>query len=154
MKKKEVRITTKSSQETIDLGKKLSSCLKKGDLILVKGELGAGKSTLIKGIASGIGVKDEVKSPSFIIVNELEGDDVILYHIDLYRIEGKEIFTLGFDEFLSNGIVVIEWADKIENFLNGIDFIDINIEIINENERKINIVFNGEELEKRCSKFL
>lgn len=153
MKRKKVEIETKSSLETIDLGKKLSSCLQIGDLILIKGELGAGKSTLIKGIGKGLGVIEEIKSPSFIIVNELKSKDMTLYHIDLYRIDGSEIFDLGLNEFLNKGIVVIEWADKVEEFFKNFDLIEISIEILDENRRKIFITFKGEELIKRCFKF-
>ncbi|MBC7194335.1 MAG: tRNA (adenosine(37)-N6)-threonylcarbamoyltransferase complex ATPase subunit type 1 TsaE [Caldisericia bacterium] len=153
MKRKRVEIITKNSEETISLGEKLASCLKKGDIILLKGELGAGKSTLIKGIAKGLEVNEEVKSPSFIIVNELIGKNYILYHVDLYRIDGVEIFNLGLEEFLKNGIVSIEWADKIEENLRNIDldFINIQINILSENERKIVLEFKGKELIERCS---
>lgn len=153
MKRKKVEIETKSSLETIELGKNLSNCLKIGDLILIKGELGAGKSTFIKGIGKGIGVTEEIKSPSFIIVNELKGEKLTLYHIDLYRIDGIEIFELGLNEFLNRGIVVIEWADKVEEFFKNFDLIEIDIEILDENRRKIIITFNGEELIERCFKF-
>lgn len=153
MKRKKVEIKTKSSFETIDLGKKLSSYLQIGDLILLKGELGAGKSTFIKGIGKGIGVIEEIKSPSFIIVNELKGEKLTLYHIDLYRIDGIEIFELGLNEFLEKGVVVIEWADKVEEFFKNFDLIEINIKILDESRRKIIITFNGEELIKRCFKF-
>lgn len=153
MKRKKVEIKTKSSLETIELGKNLSNCLQIGDLILIKGELGAGKSTLIKGIGKGIGVRDEVKSPSFVIVNELKGKKLTLYHIDLYRIDGIEIFELGLNEFLNRGIVVIEWADKVEDFFENFDLIEIDIEILDENRRKIIITFNGEDIIKRCYKF-
>lgn len=153
VKRKRVEIITKNSEETISLGEKLASCLKKGDIILLKGELGAGKSTLIKGIAKGLEVNEEVKSPSFIIVNELIGKNYILYHVDLYRIDGVEIFNLGLEEFLKNGIVSIEWADKIEENLRNIDldFINIQINILSENERKIVLEFKGKELIERCS---
>ena len=153
MKRKEVKIKTENSLETIELGERLSLCLKKGDLVLVKGELGAGKSTFIKGIGKRFGFFDEIKSPSFIIVNEFKGIDFSLYHIDLYRIDGVEIFELGLNEFLNRGIVVIEWADKIEKFFSYYDLIEVKIEILSENERLINIIFNGEELIKRCYKF-
>ncbi|MCX8095149.1 MAG: tRNA (adenosine(37)-N6)-threonylcarbamoyltransferase complex ATPase subunit type 1 TsaE [Caldisericia bacterium] len=154
MKKKELEIKTKSSSETINFGKKLSNCLKRGDLILIRGELGAGKSTLIKGIGKGIGVNEDVKSPSFIIVNELKGRELILYHIDLYRIEGNEIFELGLNEFLNNGVVAIEWAEKVYNFFEDFDLIDIEIKILSENERNIKITLKGEEIIKRCFMFL
>ncbi|MDI6861357.1 MAG: tRNA (adenosine(37)-N6)-threonylcarbamoyltransferase complex ATPase subunit type 1 TsaE [Caldisericia bacterium] len=153
MKKKEVKVKTENSLETIELGERLSYCLKKGDLILVKGELGAGKSTFIKGIGKGFKILNEIKSPSFIIVNEYKGKELSLYHIDLYRINGVEIFELGLKEFLNKGVVAIEWADKVEEFFSDFDLIEVKIEILSENERLINIIIKGEDLIKRCYKF-
>jgi tRNA threonylcarbamoyladenosine biosynthesis protein TsaE len=156
VKRKRVEITTKNSSETILFGEKISQCLKRGDLIFIKGDLGAGKSTLIKGIAKGLGVEEEVKSPSFIIVNEFKGREIFLYHVDLYRIEGFEIFNLGIEEFLKKGVVTIEWANKIENsFINkNIDLIDIEIEILDKNKRRIKLNFKGKEIIERCFKLL
>lgn len=148
MKQKRVKIKTKSSKETIDLGKKIGECLLPGDIVLISGELGAGKTTLIKGIAKGMNINLDIKSPSFVIVSEYSGK-YKLYHIDLYRIEKEEIDNLGISEFIEKGVVCIEWAEKLQNRLNSTENIIINIEILN-NERVIEVVLNGKEIIQRC----
>lgn len=148
VKQRELKIKTKSCEETISLGKRIGEHLSVGDLILISGELGAGKTTLIKGIALGLCIDFNVKSPSFTIVNEYKGKHK-LYHIDLYRVEEKEFYNLGFYSFLEDGIVCIEWADKLKKDFKEINFIKIDIKILN-NEREINLIFNGEEIVKRC----
>lgn len=149
VKQKRVKVKTKNSAETIELGKKIGTHLLPGDLILISGELGAGKTTLIKGIAKGLNIDLYVKSPSFIVVSEYSGK-YKLYHIDLYRLDGDEIFNLGFFEFLEKGIVCVEWADKLKNDFKDYENIKIEIEIFGK-ERMINIIFNGEEVIKRCT---
>lgn len=151
MKQKRLKIKTKSSKETIDIGKKIGKCLLPGDIVLISGELGVGKTTLIKGIAKGMNIDLNVKSPSFVIVSEYSGK-YKLYHIDLYRVDGEEIDNLGLFEFLENGVVCIEWADKLKNRLNSIENIRINIETLNK-ERVIEIVLNGKDILKRCIVF-
>lgn len=148
MKQKRVKIKTKISKETIDIGKKIGKCLLPGDIVLISGELGVGKTTFIKGIAKGMNIDLNVKSPSFVIVSEYSGK-YKLYHIDLYRVDGEEIDNLGLFEFLENGVVCIEWADKLKNRLNSIENIRINIETLNK-ERVIEIVLNGKDILKRC----
>ncbi len=148
MKQKRVKIKTKNSKDTVEFGKKIGSILNCGDLVLVSGELGAGKTTFIKGIALGLDIDLNVKSPSFVIVTKYSGK-FNLYHIDLYRIDEKEIYELGFSEFLENGVVCIEWADKLKQEFNGLDFIKVDIKVINC-EREIDIIMNGEDLIKRC----
>ena len=149
VKQKRVKIKTKNSDETFDLGKKIGESLLPGNLLLISGELGAGKTTLIKGIAKGLDIDLNVKSPSFVIVSEYSGK-YKLYHIDLYRLDGEEIYNLGLFEFLENGVVCIEWADKLENSFNDFENIKIDIEIVNE-DRIFNIILNGEEFIKRCT---
>ncbi|MGQ9845227.1 MAG: tRNA (adenosine(37)-N6)-threonylcarbamoyltransferase complex ATPase subunit type 1 TsaE [Caldisericia bacterium] len=148
MKQKSVKIKTKSSKETIDIGKKIGKCLLPGDIVLISGELGVGKTTFIKGIAKGMNIDLNIKSPSFVIVSEYSGK-YKLYHIDLYRVDGEEIDNLGLFEFLENGVVCIEWADKLKTRLNNIENIRINIETLNK-ERVIEIVLNGKDILKRC----
>ena len=132
---------TKSSDETIALGKKIGAKLKPGDIVGFYGELGSGKTTMIKGVAIGFGVKEQdiVKSPSFIMVNEYKGRYPI-YHIDLYRIKNaEEILSIGFDEYLyGNGICLIEWAEKAEKELPD-KTIKIELEVVNLEKRKIKI---------------
>jgi tRNA threonylcarbamoyladenosine biosynthesis protein TsaE len=105
------------------------------------GELGSGKTTMIKGIAIGLGVKEEnlVKSPSFIMINEYKGRYPI-YHIDLYRIKNtEEILSIGLDDYLyGDGVCLIEWAEKAEKELPE-NIIKVELEVINPEERKITI---------------
>jgi len=130
-------VTTRSAAETIDLGRKIGAVLKPNDVIALTGQLGAGKTTLIQGIAEGIGVKDYVTSPTFIIINEYAGR-LPFYHIDLYRLdEGLEIADLGIEEYFNRGgVCVIEWAEKLGELLPQAAA-KIEIEWISENEREI-----------------
>jgi tRNA threonylcarbamoyladenosine biosynthesis protein TsaE len=132
---------TKSSEDTIALGKKIGAVLKPGDVLGLYGELGSGKTTMIKGIAMGLGVKEQdiVKSPSFIMISEYQGRCPI-YHIDLYRIKNKEEFVgIGLDDYLySDGVCLIEWAEKAEASLPE-NIIKIELEVISPEKRKITV---------------
>ncbi len=111
-------IKTHSREETIELGSKLGGGLERGAVCALRGGLGAGKTTLVQGIAFGLGVEEIVTSPSFTIIAEYTGKHT-LYHMDLYRISGEEEFeALGAEElFYGEGIVVIEWSERIEALL-------------------------------------
>jgi len=128
---------TKSADETIELGKKIGAFLLPNDVIALIGPLGAGKTTFIQGIAEGIGVKDYVTSPTFIIINEYQGH-LPFYHVDLYRLdEVKDIEDLGIEEYFNRGgVCVIEWAEKLKDLLPA-NAERIKIEVVSENERKI-----------------
>lgn len=106
---------SKSSSETERLGKMLGKLLKKGEIILLSGDLGTGKTVLTKGIAKGMNILDYVTSPTFMIVNEHLGN-IPLYHFDVYRIEDyKELYDIGYEEyFYDNGVCVIEWPERIK----------------------------------------
>lgn len=133
---------SKSAEETIEFGRRLGSQLKGGEIIGVCGELGSGKTHLIKGIAAGAGAKDckNVNSPTFVIVNEYSGK-LDIYHIDAYRLNSiSEFEMLGFDDFCHpESVVLIEWIDKIEVALRAIDYIHIKLEHTGEFTRKIHI---------------
>ena len=135
-------ITTNSPQETIELGKKLGSLLKGGEIIALIGALGSGKTHLIKGIAAGAGAEDQnlVNSPTFVIVNEYTGR-LDIYHIDAYRIETiNEFEMLGFSDFCyPDSVVLIEWADRVEDALKDTDCIEINIQHTAQTTRTIQI---------------
>jgi tRNA threonylcarbamoyladenosine biosynthesis protein TsaE len=105
---------TSSAEETIELGKKIGSLLKKGDIIAMQGTLAAGKTTITKGIASSLGIKDEITSPTFCLISEYEGK-MPLYHMDVYRLEGGEDFiNLGVEDLMyGNGVTLIEWSEKV-----------------------------------------
>lgn len=129
--------STKSAQETVELGKKIGSVLKPNDVIALTGQLGAGKTTLIQGIAQGAGVKDYVTSPTFIIINEYQGR-IPFYHVDLYRLELiKDVEMLGIEDYFARGgACVIEWAEKLEDLLPKTAE-KIELKLISENVREI-----------------
>ena len=105
---------TAGPEETEVLGEELGRRLRKGDLVLLKGELGAGKTTFVRGIARGLGSEALVASPSFQLVRVYPGR-IALAHVDLYRLEShSELAELGLDELLDAGAVVVEWGDRIE----------------------------------------
>jgi len=135
-------IISSSAEDTIELGRKIGSQLKGGEVIAVCGSLGSGKTHLIKGIAAGAGAKDrrEVNSPTFVIVNEYAGR-LDIYHIDAYRLNSvSEFEMLGFDDFCyQQSVVLIEWADKIESALQAIDYIRIELKHAGETKRKIHV---------------
>jgi len=139
----DLEITSKSPDNTIELGRKLGSQLKGGEVIAVCGALGSGKTHLIKGIAAGAGAKDrkEVTSPTFVIVNEYPGR-LDIYHIDAYRLDSvAEFEMLGFDDYCyPQSVVLIEWADKIESALQGVNYIRIGLDHIGITKRKIHIL--------------
>ena len=132
-----------SPDETVELGRRIGVQLKGGEVIAVCGALGSGKTHLIKGIAAGAGAQDSarrVNSPTFVIVNEYAGR-VDIYHIDAYRLNSIDEFEeIGFDDFCYlQSVVLIEWADKIEPALQGIDYIRIELNHSGKTGRKIHI---------------
>ncbi len=133
---------THSAEETTALGRTLAAEICAPKLILLRGNLGAGKTTLIKGIAAGFGAasEDEVTSPTFTLVHEYRGPTATLYHIDLYRVDTqRELETLGLDDLMTeNSILLIEWGEKFARFAKERD-IEISLERIGENERGIRV---------------
>ena len=105
---------TNSAEETISLGEKIGSCLKGGEIFAMQGTLAAGKTTITKGIAKALGVKDEITSPTFCLISEYEGR-IPLYHMDVYRLDGGEDFIdLGAEDLIyGKGVSIIEWSEKI-----------------------------------------
>ena len=140
-----VEIVTRGPEETIRLGKSLGELLRPGDVVALIGDLGAGKTTLAKGIAAGAGVEDEseVTSPTFVLVNEYQGRFPV-YHADLYRLqEAPEVEDLGWEEFIfGEGISLLEWAEKIPEILPE-ERIEIRIFWIGLEERKFLIAGKG-----------
>lgn len=113
-----MKIKLNSLRETEQFGEKLGKVLKKGDVLCLNGDLGAGKTTLTKSIGLGLGVEEYITSPTFSLINEYRGN-LPVYHFDVYRLENvDELDDLGFDEyFFGEGVCIIEWAEKIENML-------------------------------------
>lgn len=135
---KSTAILSKSTQQTIELGERLARYLCKGDILCLEGELGSGKTTLIKGIAQGLKIAPEkVNSPTFVLMNAYEGK-LPLYHFDLYRLEhAREISSIGYEEFLyGDGVAVIEWAERLGE-LAPREHLCIELAHKGENERLI-----------------
>ena len=136
---------TSSADETIKFGEKLGRLLAAGHVIALVGELGAGKTTLVKGIVQGLGVKDRraVKSPTFSLIHKYEGR-IPIFHFDAYRLEGvQDMLDIGSDEIISgNGVSIIEWADRVPECLPG-KYLKITLIAVSENERKIELCSYG-----------
>ena len=132
-------IVTKSPRETQQLGERIGRSLKPDDILALSGDLGAGKTTLIQGIAKGLGIKDYVTSPTFTLINEFKGR-LNFYHIDLYRLEDAcDAEDIAIEEyFTKGGVTAIEWADKIKELLPE-GSIKIGLRIKSDNEREIDI---------------
>lgn len=140
-----MELILKNTKDTEQFGYKLGKILKGGEIICLIGDLGAGKTTMTKSIAKGLDVEEYVTSPTFTLINEYKGR-VPLYHFDVYRLEEVEsIYDLGFEEyFYSNGVSIIEWANKIKNVLPE-DVLTIEINRGSDDEERIlNIYGSGE----------
>jgi tRNA threonylcarbamoyladenosine biosynthesis protein TsaE len=131
---------THSAEETIALGRELAALLTPPKLVLLRGDLGAGKTTLVKGIAAALdaAAEEDVTSPTFTLIHEYRAPEVTLYHIDLYRVDTpRQLETLGLDDLIAdNSILLIEWGEKVLRFERERD-VEISLERIEENERKI-----------------
>ncbi len=134
--------TTHSAEETIALGRKLASLLTPPKLVLLRGDLGAGKTTLVKGIAHAFqaAAEEDVTSPTFTLIHEYRGPAATLYHIDLYRVDTlRELETLGLDDLMGEkSILLIEWGEKFPRFECERD-VEIALERVSENERRIRL---------------
>ena len=132
---------TKSEEETIAVGEELARRLPSGAVVVLTGKLGAGKTTLAKGIAKGLGVAeaDEVSSPTFTLIHE-HGDPVRMYHVDLYRLdEPRQVATLGLEEiFEREAVVLIEWGERIPELLPE-RRVEIHITRLKSEEREIEV---------------
>lgn len=133
-----MRFISGSEKETFDLGYKVSKKAKAGDVFLLKGSLGVGKSVFVRGMARGLGINEPMPSPSFTILNEYKGKFHV-YHFDFYRINDPfELFEIGFEEYInSEGISFIEWPEKAGDMIPD-EAILIQIKIIDD-KREISI---------------
>ena len=137
-----MEIISHSPAETEALGEKFGRAAERGLVLALSGDLGAGKTQLVKGIARGLGVTARVHSPTFTLVNEYGGGRLKLFHLDLYRLETTaQILSAGLGEYLSpDGVAVIEWAERLEDGrwkMEDGKTKNVKIEIVNETDRKI-----------------
>jgi tRNA threonylcarbamoyladenosine biosynthesis protein TsaE len=132
-------VSTRSEEETAAVGRELAATLSAGDVLLLYGDLGAGKTAFVRGLAEGLGVsRDEVSSPTFTLIQEYRGGRLTLFHVDLYRIDDpREFDELGLDEIALDGVLAIEWAGRYPNPPAG--SIRVSIEHVRDSERRIAI---------------
>jgi tRNA threonylcarbamoyladenosine biosynthesis protein TsaE len=137
---------TRSSEETIELGRRLAGELAPPKVVLLRGNLGAGKTTLVKGIAEGMGAAEaeDVSSPTFTLIHEYRGPEVNIFHVDLYRIDTqRELETLGLEDMYGGkNLLLLEWGEKFAQFERERD-VEIAIEIAGEEERRMTVSFQG-----------
>jgi tRNA threonylcarbamoyladenosine biosynthesis protein TsaE len=135
--------TTHSADETIALGRTLARELLPPKLVLLRGDLGAGKTTLVKGIAEGFHAasQDDVTSPTFTLIHEYRAPNANIFHIDLYRVDTqRELDTLGLDDlFADSNLLLIEWGEKFARFRRERD-VEITFERLGDNDRKITLL--------------
>ena len=132
-------ITTHSEEETAGLGRELAATLSAGDVLLLFGDLGAGKTALVRGLAEGLGVsRDQVSSPTFTLIQEYRGGRLPLFHVDLYRIaDPREFDELGLDDIAEGGVLAIEWAERLPQPPQGA--VRVRIEHAGENQRRVTV---------------
>jgi tRNA threonylcarbamoyladenosine biosynthesis protein TsaE len=141
-------IISLSAEETFALGKRLAPMLGKGDVVALRGPLGAGKTCFTKGIAVGLGIEEELTSPRYAIISEYEcvvgGEKIPFYHIDAYRLEGNDDFSAigGEDVVYGNGISVIEWSERIPSHIPSGAY-RIVFEIMADDKRSVKMAKQG-----------
>lgn len=135
------KFISKSENDTIEFANNLANQLKNGDIIVLSGDLGSGKTKFTEGFLSYFGLENEISSPTFTIVNEYHKDDINIYHFDVYRLEdSSEFYAIGGDEYFEKGICIIEWGELIEDALpKKYIKIDFSRSQENEDERILNI---------------
>lgn len=131
---------TSSANETMEFAKNFAKTIKAPKIIVLSGDLGAGKTTFTKGFAEGLGISEIITSPTFTLLNEYTGNER-MYHFDMYRLSSKEeAYELGFEDYFkkNDGIVLVEWAENVEGLFSP-PYTKITIEKISDNEREIKI---------------
>ena len=140
------KLVSNNEADTMNIAKKLANNLKKGDVVVLTGELGSGKTKFVEGFLSFFGLEDEISSPTFTIVNEYDTPNFPIYHFDVYRLEdSSEFYEIGGEEYFENGICLIEWGEIIQDALpNRYIHITFEKDENNENIRCLNIDFVGD----------
>ena len=130
-------IVTRSEEETAAVARDFAATLRSGDVLLLSGNLGAGKTAFVRGLAHGLGIApDEVSSPTFTLVHEYRGGRLTLYHVDLYRLDRAATDDLGLEEMgVADGVLAIEWPDRLTHELPGAR--TIALDIVDETSRRI-----------------
>ena len=142
-----MEFVTHSREETVALGGRLADALKTGRVVAFTGDLGAGKTAFVSGMARALGVEERVTSPTFTIVNEYEGGRLPLFHFDLYRLEGAEdLFDIGWDDYLDRGgVCAVEWSERAEEALPP-ETVRVTLRRCPENENWRTVTVEGVEI--------
>jgi tRNA threonylcarbamoyladenosine biosynthesis protein TsaE len=130
-------LISRSEEDTVEAGRQLAATLRPGDVVLLSGPLGAGKTAFVRGLALGLGADPaDVTSPTFTLIQEYRGAACTLYHVDLYRLEPREVDDLGLDELMGgDAIVAVEWPERLPRAIQ--DAVRVQLAITGENERMI-----------------
>ena len=133
------RVETHSESETEAVGRTLAQRLEPGAVVLISGDLGAGKTAFVRGLAEGLGIAPaEVSSPTFTLIQEYRGGRLGLYHVDLYRLTSKEVDDLGLDDLmLEGGVMAVEWPDRLPRPVEGA--VQVDIQLVDDSTRSITI---------------
>ena len=149
----EYKITSRDERETIEIAQNLESEKFENMVICLEGDLGSGKTMFVKGFAQALGIKDNITSPTFNIVKEYYNGEMPLFHMDVYRLDGK-VDGVGIEDyFKKDGVVIIEWADTIEDYLPE-ERLDIKIKVIGEDTRLLIFKPHGIIYEELCEAVL
>ena len=143
----QIKVVSESEQTTKEIAKRYAQSIKSPCVISLVGDLGAGKTTFAKGFAEGFGVKEIVTSPTFTILNEYNGQNMPLYHFDMYRLSSmEEAINCGFEEYFNlktlKGVVLVEWASNVEGLLPALH-VEINFKKLDDIKREISITVKG-----------
>ena len=144
---KVIDLVSHSSLHTERLGERLGGVARPGDVFALWGELGAGKTVFVRGLARGLKVRGPVSSPTFVLVNEYEGA-VPLYHVDFYRLEPRQLGSVGWEEYLDlGGVVAVEWPDRAGGALPA-ERLDVRLEHVAETKRRVTLEAHGKRAEE------
>jgi len=142
-----MKFTTFSAEETENVGRKLAGQMRPGDVLAYYGELGAGKTAFTRGLAAGLGVREQVTSPTYTIVNEYTSGRLALFHFDMYRLgSSDELFDIGWEDYLARGgVCCVEWSENVADALEDAIRVEIGKDDSDPNRRNITIT-GGREL--------
>ena len=149
----EYKLTMHNEEDTVYFAQNLESEKFPNMVICLIGDLGSGKTIFTKGFAEDLGIEENITSPTFNIIKEYNNEEMNLYHMDLYRLEG-DVRNLGLEEYFEKGgVVIIEWADMIEDYLPE-ERLEIKFKVVDENKRKLLIKPYGKVYEELCEAVL
>ena len=149
----EFKVTSRDERETIQIAQNLESEKFENMIICLQGDLGSGKTLFVKGFAQALGIKENITSPTFNIIKEYYTGEMPLFHMDVYRLDGN-INGVGIEDyFKKNGVVIIEWADTIEDYLPE-ERLDIKFKIVDEETRTLIFIPHGQQYEELCEAIL